>query len=109
MLVAQAPASALLSPNDGNFILALFARMVAILPKRALRMERPQEQNVAAATRFFEKAMRHNSEPEIVTMDKGGANKAAIDAINTRREFARPKYALLRLMRQNRRIQYELR
>jgi putative transposase len=44
------------------------------------------KRDAAAATRFFEKAMRHNSEPEIVTMDKSGANKAAIDAINTERE-----------------------
>ena len=44
------------------------------------------KRDAAAATRFFEKAMRHNSEPEIVTLDKSGANKAAIDAINTERE-----------------------
>jgi putative transposase len=35
-----------------------------------------------AANRFFEKAMRHNGDPEKVTMDKSGANKAAIDGIN---------------------------
>ena len=40
----------------------------------------------AAANRFFEKAMRHNGDPEIVTMDKSGANKAAIDEINHDRE-----------------------
>ena len=38
------------------------------------------------ANRFFEKAMRHNGDPEIVTMDKSGANKAAIDEINHDRE-----------------------
>ncbi|NMM38034.1 MAG: DDE-type integrase/transposase/recombinase [Glaciimonas sp.] len=32
---------------------------------------------------FFEKSMRHYSEPEIFTIDISGANKAAIDAINT--------------------------
>jgi transposase-like protein len=41
----------------------------------------------AAAKRFFEKAMRHNGDPEKVTMDKSGANKAAIDEINHDREL----------------------
>jgi putative transposase len=41
----------------------------------------------AAAKRFFEKAMRHNGDPEKVTMDKSGANKAAIDGINQDREL----------------------
>jgi putative transposase len=36
----------------------------------------------AAATRFFEKAMRANGDPEKVTMDKSGANKAAMDESN---------------------------
>jgi transposase-like protein len=40
----------------------------------------------AAAKRFFEKAMRHNGDPEKVTMDKSGANKAAIDGINDDRD-----------------------
>ena len=41
----------------------------------------------SAANRFFEKAMRHNGDPEKVTMDKSGANKAAIDGINHGREL----------------------
>jgi transposase-like protein len=41
----------------------------------------------AAANRFFKKAMRHNGDPEKVTMDKSGANKAAIDGINDDREL----------------------
>ena len=41
----------------------------------------------AAATRFFNKAMRLNGDPEKVTMDKSGANKAAIDGINLAREI----------------------
>jgi putative transposase len=41
----------------------------------------------AAATQFFEKAMRHNGEPEKITMDKSGANKAAIDGINQGRKI----------------------
>ena len=40
----------------------------------------------AAATAYFKKAMRQNGEPEKVTMDKSGANKAAMDAINKERE-----------------------
>lgn len=41
----------------------------------------------AAAKRFFDKAMRDNDVPEKVTMDKSGANKAAIDEINASREI----------------------
>ena len=36
----------------------------------------------AAAMRFFDKAMQANDVPEKVTIDKSGANKAAIDEIN---------------------------
>ena len=36
----------------------------------------------AAALRFFDKAMQANGVPEKVTMDKSGANKAAMDEIN---------------------------
>ena len=36
----------------------------------------------AAAMRFFHKAMLANGFPEKVTMDKSGANKAAIDEMN---------------------------
>jgi len=41
----------------------------------------------AAAMRFFEKAMKASGIPEKVTMDKSGANKAAIDEINARGEM----------------------
>ena len=40
----------------------------------------------AAATAFFQKAMRQNGEPEKVTMDKSGTNKAAMDGLNQGRE-----------------------
>ena len=40
----------------------------------------------AAATRFFKKAMRQNGDPAKVTMDKSGANKAAMDVINKDRD-----------------------
>jgi transposase-like protein len=40
----------------------------------------------AAALRFFDKAMKANGVPEKVTMDKSGANKAAMDEINCRGE-----------------------
>ena len=38
----------------------------------------------AAALRFFDKAMQANGVPEKVTLDKSGANKAAMDEINAR-------------------------
>ena len=40
----------------------------------------------AAALRFFDKAMKASGIPEKVTMDKSGANKAAMDEINGRGE-----------------------
>ena len=42
--------------------------------------------DMAAARRFFEKAIRENGAPSKVTMDKSGANKAAIDEINRNRD-----------------------
>jgi len=39
-----------------------------------------------AARRYFEKAIDRNSAPETVTMDKSGANLAALQAINAERE-----------------------
>lgn len=41
----------------------------------------------AAAKRFFDKAMRDNDVPKKVTMDKSGANKAAIDEVNASRDI----------------------
>ena len=41
----------------------------------------------AAANRFFKKAMRENGDPDKVTMDKSGSNKAAIDEINCDRKM----------------------
>ena len=40
----------------------------------------------AAALRFFDKAMKASGAPEKLTMDKSGANKAAMDEINGRGE-----------------------
>src|SRR5579864_8580371 len=40
----------------------------------------------AAAKRYFEKAIDQNGEPEVVTIDKSGANLAALEAINAERE-----------------------
>ena len=40
----------------------------------------------AAALRFFAKAMKASGVPEKVSMDKSGANKAAMDEINVRGE-----------------------
>lgn len=39
-----------------------------------------------AAQRYFEKAIDRNGEPEVVTVDKSGANLAALDAINAERQ-----------------------
>jgi putative transposase len=44
------------------------------------------KRDMAAAKRFFDKAMSANGIPEKVTMDKSGANKAAIDVINAARK-----------------------
>jgi transposase-like protein len=40
----------------------------------------------AAAKRYFEKSIEQNGEPEVVTIDKSGANQAALEAINAGRE-----------------------
>jgi transposase-like protein len=42
--------------------------------------------NMAAAKRFFDKAMGTNDNSNKVAMDKNGTNKAAIDAINAGRD-----------------------
>jgi putative transposase len=39
-----------------------------------------------AARRYFEKAIDQNGEPETITVDKSGANLAALEAINDERE-----------------------
>ena len=44
------------------------------------------KRDAAAARRFFEKAMRHNAVPDKVTMDKSGANQAALEQLNKERE-----------------------
>ncbi|MBX3618331.1 MAG: DDE-type integrase/transposase/recombinase, partial [Nitrosomonas sp.] len=41
----------------------------------------------AAAKRFFDKAMQDNGAPEKVSIDKSGADKAAIDEINASRDI----------------------
>ncbi|EJD6584825.1 IS6 family transposase, partial [Providencia rettgeri] len=40
------------------------------------------KRDAAAALRFFRKAIRHQGEPEMVTLDKSSANKAAVDTLN---------------------------
>ena len=45
------------------------------------------KRDMAAAKRFFDKAMGANGAPEKVAMDKSGANKAAINAINAGRSL----------------------
>src|SRR5471030_1077716 len=39
----------------------------------------------AAARRYFEKAIEQNGEPETITVDKSGANLAALEALNAER------------------------
>jgi putative transposase len=45
------------------------------------------KRDMAAAKRFFDKAMGANGNPDKVAMDKSGANKAAMDAINADRDL----------------------
>jgi transposase-like protein len=45
------------------------------------------KRDASAARRFFEKAMRHTDVPDTVTMDKSGANKAALEQLNMEREI----------------------
>ena len=40
------------------------------------------KRDTAAALRFFRKAIRHHGEPEVVTIDKSGANRAALFTLN---------------------------
>ena len=44
------------------------------------------KRDMAAAKRFFDKAMGANVDPDKIAMDKNGTNKAAIEAINAGRE-----------------------
>jgi putative transposase len=44
------------------------------------------KRDAAAARRFFEKAIRHNTVPDKVTMNKSGANQAALVQLNKERE-----------------------
>jgi len=43
--------------------------------------------NKAAALRYFEKSIQQNGVPETVTIDKGGANLAALHAVNAERDI----------------------
>ena len=45
------------------------------------------KRDMAAAKRFFDKAMGANGDPDKVAMEKSGANTAAIDAINAGRDL----------------------
>lgn len=46
----------------------------------------PAKRDAAAALRFFHKAIRQHDEPEVVTIDKSGANTAALAELNAGRE-----------------------
>jgi transposase-like protein len=45
------------------------------------------KRDASAARRFFNKAMRYSDVPGTVTMDKSGANKAALDQLNAERDI----------------------
>ncbi len=45
------------------------------------------KRDAAAARRFFEKAIQHNTVPDKVTMDKSGANQAALEQLNKERDI----------------------
>ncbi|MBK0167517.1 DDE-type integrase/transposase/recombinase, partial [Klebsiella sp. S69] len=40
------------------------------------------KRDTAAALRFFRKAIRNHGEPEVLTIDKSGANTAALATLN---------------------------
>jgi transposase-like protein len=46
------------------------------------------KRNAAAAKRFFEKAMRHTTVPDKVTMDKSDADQTALEHLNKEREVS---------------------
>jgi putative transposase len=46
------------------------------------------QRDTAVAMRFFEKAMQHKDAPATITMDKSGANKAAIDELAASRNIS---------------------
>lgn len=56
------------------------------LSRSLLRLLPSLTVKVAAAQRYFEKSIAQNGEPETVTIDKSGANLAALEAINAERE-----------------------
>ncbi len=45
------------------------------------------KRDTAAALRFFRKAIRHHGEPEVVTIDKSGANTAALATLNADKQY----------------------
>ncbi|QIP94529.1 transposase (plasmid) [Serratia fonticola] len=45
------------------------------------------KRDTAAALRFFHKAIRHHGEPEVVTIDKSGANTAALAMLNADKPY----------------------
>ena len=46
--------------------------------------------DAAAALRFFRKAIRHHGEPEVVTIDKSGANTAALAMLSADKPEKKP-------------------
>jgi transposase-like protein len=57
----------------------------SIAPDRLSTLLLTAKRGAAAALRFFRKAIRLKGEPEVVTMDKSGANTAALVTLNVGR------------------------
>jgi transposase-like protein len=66
----------------------LFARSSVICTRADFLLT--ARRDMAAAKRFFDKAMGANGEPDKAAMDKSGANNAAIDEINAGRALPIP-------------------
>ncbi len=61
------------SKDSGNICTGRSIRQGRLLTAR---------RDTAAALRFFRKAIRHHAKPEVVTIDKSGANTAALATLN---------------------------
>ena len=73
--------------NDLNALFSVVCILALIVEQRhSIGFGFSRSSVVLAAKRFFDKAIGANGDPDKVAMDKSGANKAAIDAINAGRD-----------------------
>ncbi|CDH34243.1 hypothetical protein XBI1_3010012 [Xenorhabdus bovienii str. Intermedium] len=68
------------SKSKGNGVIFI---VPLILLARRLIFLLTADRDTAAALRFFRKALRQHGEPTLVTIDKSGANTAALVVLNT--------------------------